>query len=127
MYKVAWLFKRKPGLSHEAFREIFESRHPILAKKHFGHLLVEYRRNYASEAWSGGDPKRERGAFAPSPWAYDCLSEWVMPNREAFDEIMRILADPVIGQEFDEDEERFLDRTSSTLIHFDVVDTGVSV
>ena len=45
------------------------------------------------------------GGFGPCDWDYDCVTEWVMPDEEAFNEINRIFADPVIGKIFHDDEE----------------------
>lgn len=62
--------------------------------------------------------------MATQEWEYDCVAEWVMPNEEAFEEIMCIFADPVIGKVFHDDEEHFLDRESVFLVKCDTRDTG---
>ncbi len=124
MFKVIWLVKRRQGITHEQFREYYERSHVVMAQKYIGHLLLEYKRNYKTETWGGGVPSERGGSFGPMEWEYDCLTEWVMPNEEAFDEMNRIFADPVIGNEFHQDEEHFLDRPSVVLIKCDLVDTG---
>jgi hypothetical protein len=124
MYKVLWLLKRKAGISHAAFREHYESSHVKLAHKYIGHLMLDYKRNYKTETWGGGVPTEVGGSFGPCEWDYDCVTEWVMPNEEAFNEINRIFADPVIGKIFHDDEENFLDRDSILLIKCDMVDNG---
>ena len=125
MYKVMWLLKRKPGITLEQFRDHYENSHAILGKKYLGHLLVHYKRNYKTGIWGGGVPTEDGGSsFGPREWDYDCIAEWGMPDEAAFDEIMRIFADPEIGKIFYEDEEHFLDRGSVTLIKVDCRDTG---
>ena len=49
------------------------------------------------------------------------LSSW---RYSALDQINAIFADPIIGQEFQADEEHFLDRGSVILIKCGLVDTG---
>lgn len=124
MYKVMWLLRRKAGISHAEFREHYENSHVKLAHKYIGHLMLDYKRNYKIETWGGGVPTDTGGGFGPVEWAYDCVTEWVMPDEAAFDEINRIFADPVIGKIFHDDEEHFLDRDSILLIKCSVVDTG---
>lgn len=124
MFKVMWLLKRKPGITHEQFRTHYERSHVVMAHKYIGHLLVEYKRNYKTETWGGGVPTEQGGGFGPVDWPYDCVTEWVMPDEAAFNEINRIFADPVIGKKFHDDEEHFLDREAVLLIKCDVVDTG---
>ena len=124
MYKIMWLLKRKQGISHEQFREHYERSHVVMAQKYIGHLLLEYTRNYKTETWGGGVPTDGGGDFGPIEWQYDCVTEWVMPDEASFDQINRIFADPVIGKEFHDDEENFLDRPSVLLIKCGVVDTG---
>jgi EthD domain len=127
MFKVLWLLRRKPGITHEQFRDHYENSHAILGQKYLGHLMVDYKRNYRTATAGGGvptDPKGSALASHSGEWEYDCVTEWVMPNEAAFDEIMRLFADPVIGKVFHDDEENFLDRNSVFLIKCDTRDTG---
>jgi hypothetical protein len=71
------------------------------------------------------DPKG--GGLAAQEWEYDCVTEWVMPDEQAFEEIMRLFADPVIGKIFHDDEENFLDRESVFLVKVDMRDTGTGL
>src|SRR5579862_3691840 len=107
MFKVIWLLRRKEGISHEQFKEHYERSHVVMAQKYISHLMLEYKRNYKTETWGGGVPTEAStgngGGFGPIDWDYDCITEWTMPNEEAFNEINRIFADPVIGQEFHAD------------------------
>jgi hypothetical protein len=97
MFKVIWLLKAQPGVSHSAFREWYETSHAVISEKYFGHLLLVYRRNYPVEV--NGAPQ----------WDYDCITEWVMESEAAFDEIMSIFNDPVLGKLFAADSENVLD------------------
>jgi hypothetical protein len=125
MYKVMWLMKRKAGTTHEQFREHFERSHAPMAKRHAGHLYAEYRRNYMNEVWCGGDPRQEGSGYGPREWNWDLLSEWIMPDENAFNEILRIMDTPGIREEFWEDEDRFMDRSATVMIPCTVADTGV--
>ncbi len=124
MYRVIWLMKRRRDLTHEAFREHFERSHAPLALKHVGHLFADYRRMYPDEARFGGDPRREGSGFGPGEWQWDLISEWTMPDEAAFDEIMRIMAEPAIMREFEEDEDRFIDREATVMIRCTAFDSG---
>jgi hypothetical protein len=130
MFKVMWLLRRKPGITLEQFRNHYEQSHARLAQKYFGDLLIAYKRNYKTEAWGGGVPTAKSsegnagGGFGPIDWPYDCIAEWVMSDEAAFDEINRLFADPVIGKEFHDDEEHFLDRESVLLFKCEMEDTG---
>ena len=124
MFKVMWLLRRKPGISHGQFKEHYERSHVVMAQKYIGHLLIEYKRNYKTETWGGGVPTDTGGGFGPIDWAYDCVTEWVMKDESALDEINAIFAHPVIGKEFHDDEANFLDRDSVLLIKCQVIDTG---
>jgi hypothetical protein len=127
MYKIVWLLKRKPGITHEQFRDHYENSHSVLAKKHFGHLLTAYRRNYNAESWGGGVTGPDGSAgFGPREWAFDCIAEWEMRAEADFIEIMRLVALPDIAPIFYADEEPFLDRDATMLIKCEMRDTGTS-
>jgi hypothetical protein len=121
LIKVIFLLKRLPGVTHEQFREHYESSHVKMAQKYFGHLMISYERNYPSYVRSRGE-----GEWT-EPWEYDCITEWRMPTREDFDQISTIMADPDVGKEFHDDEARFLDMGAVVAIvceDGDVVNTG---
>ncbi|MDG2004988.1 MAG: EthD domain-containing protein [Novosphingobium sp.] len=120
MYRVMWLLKRKAGISHEQFREHYETSHAELGKRYIGHLMLGYHRNY--------DAAKVRDAAFETPMSvvtdYDCVAEWVMHDEAAFDEAMRIMAEPDILKIFLEDETHFLDSASTRLLRCDTGDTG---
>ena len=116
MYTIMWLLKRKPGTSFEHFRQHYESSHSVLGQQYFGHLILSYKRNYnmARAKDGGGDRASD----------YDCVTEWIMPDAEAVDEVYRIMADPEVGKLFLDDEARFLDSSETRLVRCDTYDTG---
>jgi EthD domain-containing protein len=126
MYKVIHFVKRKPHLTHEQFRDHFERSHAAMALKFCGHLFSEYRRNYVKEVTGGGDPRQEGSGFGPMEAPWDLLSEWITPDEESFNEIMRIMAIPEIDRLFHEDEDRFIDRQHIVMMPCEVFDTGTA-
>lgn len=116
MYKIMWLLKRKPGTSHEHFHHHYETSHSVLGQKYFGHLILSYQRNYNTARARDGGGNRASD--------YDCVTEWLMPDAAAVDEIYRLMADPVIGKLFLDDEARFLDSSETRLVRCDTFDTG---
>ena len=120
MYRIMWLLKRKPGITHEQFREHYETSHSELGKKYVGHLMLGYHRHY--------DAAKEAGASFGTPLSsvtdYDCIAEWVMRDEAAFEEAMRIMAEPDILAIFQEDETHFLDSASTRLLRCSTGDTG---
>ena len=116
MFKIMWLLKRKPGISFEQFRDHYEASHSVLGQKYFGHLIHSYQRNYDLGAQSEKPGPKSSG--------YDCITEWVLPDEEALDELFRLLVDPEIGPIFREDEAKFLDSSETRLVRCDPVDTG---
>jgi hypothetical protein len=120
MYRVMWLLKRKEGITHEQFRAHYENSHAELGKRYIGHLMVGYRRNY--------DAAKTKGAAFGTPLStvtdYDCIAEWIMRDEAAFEEAMRIMAEPDILKIFLDDETHFLDSGSTRLLRCDTCDTG---
>ncbi len=123
MFKAIFFLKRKPGITHEQFRQHYESSHVKLADKYLGHLMIGYVRNYRSAVRGSRSLGRQT-----AQWDYDVITEWSLANEEALEEIYRLFADPVIGKAFYDDEEHFLDRDATLVIHCkdgDIVNTGV--
>ena len=116
MFKVIYLLKRKPGISHEEFRERYES-HSELAKLHVGHLMVAYERKYPTEVWG-----HSTGGAQPPEFGFDCIAEWTLESRAGLEELYRIAGDPAVGKAFFDDEEGFLDRGAMVAINVDDAD-----
>lgn len=125
MYRIMFLLKRKPHLTHEEFRAHFERSHAAMALKFCGHLFSQYQRHYTDTVWCGGDSRRESSGFGPQPWNWDLLSIWTLPSEENYQEVIRIMESPAIKHLFEEDEDRFIDREATVMIPCDVADTGV--
>ena len=107
MKKAMFLLKRKSSITHEQFREHYESIHVALAHKHLRHVMDGYRRSYVQNIHgiTNGDAGSEKPSFD-----YDCITEMWFRTDADFDEWMRLAKDPVIGGEFVADEHNFLNR-----------------
>ena len=116
MYKVMHFIKRKKHFTHEQFKEHFERSHAAMALKFCGHLFTNYQRNYVNMVWTGGDSRQENSGFGLREWDWDLISEWTMPNEEAYQEILRIMQVPGIDELFHADEDRFIDRTATVSV-----------
>ena len=117
--KVLWMLKRKPGTTHEQFREHYERSHAAIGRKYIGHLLLSYKRNYQIEAWGGTSSDPE--GFRRRPFDYDCVTELIVADEEAYEEMGRIFAEPAAGAELFEDELKFLDREAYVMLRCDEV------
>ncbi len=125
MYKIIFLIKRKPTLTHEQFKDHYEKSHARLAHKYLGHLMISYVRNYIPVALGS----RKHGN-KPVDFGFDVITEWILPNEEAWLEIDRIFKDPVIWEEFLADEHRLFDRDATITFRLkddQVRDTGVTL
>lgn len=122
MFKVIWLMKRLPGITHAQFREHYENSHAVMGQKYYGHLWLDYRRNYCTETL-GGSPA-PGGGFGQLDGAYDCITEMIFRDEAAYEELLRIASDPAIGKAFLDDERKFLDTSKLIGIKVDCVDTG---
>lgn len=120
MYKIMWMLKRKPGITHEQFREHYENSHAVLGQKYFGHLILSYKRNYDAAKQAG----QENAFLASRQSDYDCVTEWVLADEAAFEECMGLMSDPAVGKMFLDDEEHFLDSTATRLVRCSTSDTG---
>jgi hypothetical protein len=125
MYKVLHFIKRKNHLTHEQFKEHFERSHAAMAIKFCGHLFSEYRRNYINLAWTGGDARDPGSGYGLREWDWDLISEWILPNEEALDEIYRVMQEPDKDALFHADEDRIIDRTATVTVPCEVHDVGV--
>lgn len=95
------MVKRKPGLTPEQFRDGYENSHSRIAVELFGHLWLEYRRNYLITG-SSFEPGTEEIGF-------DAVSEFVLRDEAALAEMGRI-AEANMAR-IKEDEARWFDQT----------------
>ena len=126
MIKIIWLLRRKPGITFEEFQNHYERSHAELGKKHFSHLIQQYRRNYNDRRILDTTPAAVAGLMAAKPWDYDCITEWELADEAALAEIIRLLGEPDIHKIFHDDEEYFLDRSSVRFLRCDTRDTGLA-
>lgn len=90
-------------MSVKEMREYYETVHVPLARRTFPQI-VEHRRN-----WLGAD-----GQYFPKDLQvpeFDCITEIWFENRSGFDEMMKLVSDPIASIEIKEDERRFLEPT----------------
>lgn len=124
MIKIIYFLKRKVGTTPDEFRAHYESSHVVLAKKHIGHLLIDYVRNYPTFALLNPSNIPEGTEPVPYDIGYDCITEMHVENQAAVDEMTRIFNDPEINPILVEDELKFLDRDQTVMIMVEVVNTG---
>jgi hypothetical protein len=117
--KILWMLKRKPGITPAQFREHYERSHAAIARKYIGHLLMRYTRNYQTEAWGG--TATDPAGFRLRPFDYDCITELVVADEAAVEEMSRIFAAPAASAELIEDELKFLDRDATVMLRCDAV------
>jgi hypothetical protein len=105
MFKLVILAKRKPGMSMEAFREYYETRHAVLVQNITPPGIKGYRRSYLTpfqDALSG-----QHGA------AFDVVTETWFENEDAFRRIFETLGkEPEKTAVIAADEENLFDRSS---------------
>lgn len=127
MVTIMWLLRRKPGISFEQFRDHYETSHAVLGARYLGHLMSGYRRKYVLPSETAANGNAVMGAvLAAKAWDYDCIAEWDLPDEAAFEQVVAILSDPVIGKLFHDDEEHFLDRSSVRLVRYATHETDTS-
>ena len=124
MYKVFHLIKRKPHYTHEQFREHFERSHAPMALKFCGHLFREYRRNYVGTVFGGDDSRKAGNSYGPMEWDWDLISEWIVDSEEDLHKIFAIMESSEYRDYFEQDEDRFIDRTMNVMIPCTVSDYG---
>lgn len=123
--KVMLMIRRKAELSPEAFRTAYEERHAPLASRLFGHLWLEYRRNYLGLAnrfaREAGTPTTEAAAEASPP--YDVVTEMVFRDRASLEEMNRIAIQAENARLLAEDEATLFDRENCWTCVCDVAET----
>lgn len=112
--KMIVLFRRKPGLTPEQFREYYETRHVPLALKLFPYFK-DYRRNYIRRDLVH---RRADGATNPS-LDFDAVMELTFASKSDYERMVREMADPKVRAQVVEDEERFLDRSATVVFMVD--------
>ncbi len=100
MFKIIALIPRKPGLTHEEFRDYYENNHAPLAVKHVPQFRG-YIRNFI----------RPLEGFEGEPVGYDAVVEFYYDSKEAWDEVSKLYLEGEIGKVLIPDEDTFMDRS----------------
>ena len=100
------LIKRKPGTTHQQFRDYYETNHSQLALRLLGDLLLDYRRNYIQPA----DPS-SAGTARPGI-EHDVATELWFSDRAQMAAFYARVRQPEIGAQIAADEEKFMDRAA---------------
>ena len=106
MFKIIVLAKRKPGLTPEQFRDLFEKHHIELIERFTadGRLpeIVDYRRNYLL-------PSQPHNTVEPSELGYDVIIDVTYRDIADFQVTRDLYAsDPEYVQALKEDYERIM-------------------
>ena len=102
------MVRRKAGLSPEQFRDGYENSHSRIAVELFGHLWLDYRRNYLTGGRSF-EPGDHGGEGGPEEIGFDAISEFLLSDEAALAEMGRI-AEANLAR-IKEDEARWFDQT----------------
>jgi hypothetical protein len=131
MLKLVILFKRKPGMDAESFREYYETRHAPLAERLTGRFLTDYRRSYPVQRYGHAELYSETGSTKETSAApteeFDVITELWFANREKLDAFFTEMAKPEIQRIGFEDESAFLDRSSMRVMLCDEERSNLSV
>jgi len=126
--KSILMLKRKKGMTPEEFRIAYETRHSRLALRLFGHLWIEYRRNYLGTASSflaeAGTPTSR--VVSETQSTHDVITEIVYRDMDALEESNRIAAIPENRRLLAEDEEELFDREACYAAVVEVFDEDLS-
>ena len=102
------MVRRKAGLTPEQFRDGYENSHSRIAVELFGHLWLDYRRNYLTVGRSF-EPGDHGGEGGPAEIGFDAVSEFLLRDEAALAEMGRI-AEANMAR-IKEDEARWFDQT----------------
>ena len=117
MIKMLYFLKRKPDLTREEFRELYEGRHARLGEKHVPNA-VRYVRRYLEPA-----PELFTGTmFEPE---HDVITELWFDDRAAYEQAMANLARPEVIAEIVADEETIFDRSKHRVFMVEECDSPV--
>jgi uncharacterized protein (TIGR02118 family) len=99
MVKMIALLKKRPGMSRAEFRDYYEGHHVPLILAQQGPNMLEYRRNYLiGEMLNGAEDM-----------PFDVITEFLYPDRAAFDRAFDRMLAPEATQVREEDEEKLFD------------------
>lgn len=102
-WKILLFMKRRPGISVEAFREYYETRHAPLAEK-YSSGVSRYIRRYIDP-----QPHPETGAWADAP---DVITELWFEDEKIYRGTLAYITSSLMPEEIIEDEKNLFDRSS---------------
>lgn len=111
--KKILLIKRKPGTTHEQFRDYYENHHAQLALKLLGPLMLDYRRNYVRPA------RASATATARPGLDHDVVTELWFKDEATMDAFYARVRQPEIHAQIAADEEKFMDRPANRQVTVD--------
>jgi hypothetical protein len=112
------MVKRRPDLTPEQFRDGYENSHSRIAVELFGHLWLEYRRNYVTTGYSFEPGAHGTGGGADE-LGFDAVSEFVLRDEAALEEMGRISA--AHYARIKEDEARWFDQSRCWIVGCETV------
>jgi hypothetical protein len=101
MIKVIMLMKRRPGMTTEAFRDYYESKHRLIGEKYLRGFATRYVRRYVNPL-----PDRSGELYDPE---YDVVLEVWYPDETTFKDCAENLQNPEIAKEINDDEQQVFD------------------
>jgi len=104
VYKILLFMKRKPGMSVEAFRDYYETRHAPLAAK-YASGVKRYVRRYLNP-----QPNAETGRLDELP--FDVITELWFDNEKIFKGTVAYISTTIMPDEIVEDEKQLFDRSN---------------
>jgi uncharacterized protein (TIGR02118 family) len=102
--KVVMLFKRKPGITFEQFREHYEKSHAPLAARLLPYFK-SYTRNFVRHDMS------YKSSTLGGEVNFDVVTELTFESKEDYDRMTKALTDPAVYNQIVQDEEQFMDRS----------------
>jgi hypothetical protein len=106
-FKILIFLKRRPGMSVEAFRDYYESRHAKLCEK-YTTGVQRYMRRFL-------DPLPDPATGTTEELPFDVVTELWFKDEAVFEATVRYLSTSSMPQEVIEDEERLFDRAKSRI------------
>ena len=104
------LVRRKAGLTPEEFRDGYENSHARIAVRLFGHLWLSYTRNYLLPGRNFKSAQYDSVVVM----GFDAVSEFVLRDEAAWDEMNRIAAENITL--IKEDEARWFEQVHCWLV-----------
>ena len=109
--KVVMLFKRKPGITFEQFREHYEKSHAPLAARLLPYFK-SYTRNFVRHDMS------YKSSTLGGEINFDVVTELTFESKEDYDRMTKALTDPAVYNQIVQDEEQFMDRSPGGRLFF---------